>query len=171
MAKDEETRRRLWKGRKMALGAVGKIAAAYYTHDGVVPRSKLPIAVRKIQEIGARHRVRVANVCHAGDGNLHPLLLFDPTDADEVARMQEAGKEILRMCVDLGGALTGEHGVGMEKRSCMPWLYSEEDLDQFARVRGVFDPENLCNPEKVFPTGSRCGDIHIARKVRTGGWL
>lgn len=136
-----------------------------------MPRSKLPLALRKIQEIGARHRVRVANVCHAGDGNLHPLLLFDPTDAEEVARMHDAGKEILKMCVDLGGALTGEHGVGMEKRSSMPWLFSESDLDQFARLRGVFDPEELCNPDKVFPTGARCADIHIARKARTAGWL
>jgi glycolate oxidase len=137
----------------------------------VVPRSKLPEAVRRIQEIGARHRVRVANVCHAGDGNLHPLLLFDPADEAEVARMHEAGKEILRMCIDLGGALTGEHGVGMEKRSCMPWLFSADDLDQFARVRAAFDPAGLCNPEKMFPTGARCGDLHVARKVRTGGWL
>lgn len=170
-AKDEATRRLLWKGRKQALGAVGKIARAFYTHDGVVPRSRLPEAIAKIQEIAQRHGVRVANVCHAGDGNLHPLLLFDPADEDEVQRMHAAGQQILRMCVDLGGTLTGEHGIGTEKRSAMSWLFSEEDLDQFARARRAFDPLGRSNPEKVFPTGARCDDVHLARKISIGGWI
>ena len=170
-AEDEATRRNLWKGRKQALGALGKIAKAYYTHDGVVPRSKLPEAIRQIRVIAEKHGLRVANVCHAGDGNLHPLLLFDPDDDDERNRMQEAGKEILRMCVDLGGALTGEHGVGMEKQSYMTWLFSEIDLDQFRRLRHVFDPDEYSNPHKIFPTGATCGETHALRARKTGGWL
>jgi glycolate oxidase len=170
-ASDEATRQRFWKGRKLALGALGKLSPAYYTHDGVVPRSRLPEALRNTVEIAGRHGLRVAHVCHAGDGNIHPLLLFDPRDPDEVERTQRAGEEILRMCVDLGGVLTGEHGVGQEKQSCMPWLFDEHDLDQMQRVRSALNPTDLCNPSKVFPTGAKCGEIVAARAGKTGGWV
>jgi len=171
VAEDEGTRQRLWKGRKQALGAIGKIARAYYTHDGVVPRSRLPEALRRTAEIGRRHGLRVAHVCHAGDGNLHPMLLYDPDSPDEVERVHAAGAEVLRACVELGGALTGEHGIGQEKRDCIGWLYDEHDLDQMRRVREVFDPDGRCNPGKIFPTGARCGEIVAARGAKTGGWL
>ncbi|MFN7965516.1 MAG: FAD-linked oxidase C-terminal domain-containing protein [Acidobacteriota bacterium] len=170
-ALDASQRAALWKGRKQALGALGKLAPAYYTHDGVVPRSKLPQALEAIAEIGDRHRLRVANVCHAGDGNLHPLLLFDPGDADEVARVKAAGVEILAVCVRLGGALTGEHGIGLEKQQLMPVAFAPHDLDQFERVRNVFDPSKLCNPGKLLPRGAHCGELHQTRTLRHGGWL
>ncbi len=170
-AADERTRAQLWKGRKHALGAVGKLAGAYYTHDGVVPRSRLPEALRRVSEIGSRHALRIANVCHAGDGNLHPLILYDPHDAREVERVRAAGAEILKLCVDLGGVLSGEHGIGHEKQDCMGWMFGPDDLDQMARVRRVFDPGERCNPGKVFPTGARCGEIAAVRATKTGGWV
>ncbi|MGE0432971.1 MAG: FAD-binding oxidoreductase [Planctomycetota bacterium] len=170
-ATDEATRAKLWKGRKQALGAMGKIAKAYYTHDGVVPPDRLPDALRGIADIARRHELRVANVCHAGDGNLHPLILYDPDNAAEVQRVHDAGSEILRLCVDLGGTLTGEHGIGVEKQDCMPWLFSDDDLDHMRRVRDVFDPQQICNPAKVFPTGAKCGEVRTARVLKTGGWL
>ncbi len=150
-ARDEETRTKLWKGRKNALGALGKICKAYYTHDGVVPRSKLPEALRRIAEVAARNRLRIGNVCHAGDGSLHPVVLYDPKDAEELERAHRAGGELLKACLSLGGTLSGEHGIGLEKRDCMPWLFTPDDLDQFDRVRRAFDPKNLCNPGKKFP--------------------
>jgi glycolate oxidase len=171
VAADEETRARLWKGRKQALGAVGKICRAYYTHDGVVPRSKLPEALRRIYAIGERHGFRIAAICHAGDGNLHPLVLFDPDDPDEAARAKQAGEEILETCLDLGGTITGEHGVGLEKREMIGKLFSEDDLDQMRRVRAVFDPEGRANPDKIFPLGSGCGELRGARPPKTGGWV
>ncbi|ANM29407.1 hypothetical protein ABI59_07115 [Acidobacteria bacterium Mor1] len=170
-ARDEATRKRLWKGRKQALGAIGRIARSFYTHDGVVPRSKLPEMLRRIAAIGEKHGVRIANVCHAGDGNLHPMILFDPDDAEQCARVEAAGHDVLQTCVDLGGVLSGEHGIGQEKRNCMHWMFDEADLDQMRRVRQVFDPANLCNPGKVFPTGARCGEMLEHQARRTGGWL
>ncbi len=170
-AADELQRAALWKGRKQALGALGKLAPAYYTHDGVVPRSKLPQALEAIAEIGVRHRLRVANVCHAGDGNLHPLLLFDPDNHDEVGRVKAAGAEILALCVALGGALTGEHGIGLEKQQLMPLAFEPHELEQFERVRAVFDVEKLRNPGKLLPQGARCGEMLQARRLKHGGWL
>jgi len=169
-AADEAERMALWRGRKQALGAVGKIARGYYTHDGVVPRSSLPEALRRIRNLAETHGLRVANVCHAGDGNLHPLLLFDPDDAEEVERVHACGSAILRTCVELGGTLTGEHGVGMEKRELMGLLFDEPTLDTLRRLRHAFDPNELANPAKVFPSGARCGEVTAARGKRTGGW-
>ena len=170
-AADERERAALWRGRKQALGAVGKIARGYYTHDGVVPRSSLPEALRRIRALAEQHGLRVANVCHAGDGNLHPLLLFDPDDAAEVERVHACGSAILRVCLDLGGTLTGEHGVGMEKRELMSWLFDAPALDTLRRLRHAFDPQELANPAKVFPSGARCGEVTAARGARTGGWI
>jgi len=170
-AADEAERLALWRGRKQALGAVGKIARGYYTHDGVVPRSSLPEALRRIRGLAEEHGLRVANVCHAGDGNLHPLLLFDPDDAEEVERVHACGSAILRACIDLGGTLTGEHGVGMEKRELMSWLFDEPTLDTLRRLRHAFDTRELANPAKVFPSGARCGEVTAARRNRTGGWI
>ncbi|UCF69008.1 MAG: FAD-binding protein [Acidobacteriota bacterium] len=170
-AADERERQALWRGRKLALGALGKIAKAYYTHDGVVPRSRLPEAVRTVRQIGERHRLRIANVCHAGDGNLHPLILYDPADSGEIERVRAAGADILSACTELGGALSGEHGIGMEKRDLIRLMFDDDDLDQMRRLREVFDPELRSNPGKVFPTGGRCGDLVPARAARIGGWL
>lgn len=170
-AADEAQRLAFWKGRKQALGALGKLARAYYTHDGVVPRDRLPEALQAIAAIGQEFGLRIANVAHAGDGNLHPLLLFDPDDAGEVARVKQAGARILTVCLELGGALTGEHGIGLEKRELMQSAFSAADLDQMQRVRQVFDPAGLCNPGKLFPTGGACGEIGVARRDRTGGWV
>jgi glycolate oxidase len=170
-AGDEAARQRYWKGRKQALGALGKLSPAYYTHDGVVPRSRLPEALRRTVEIAGRHGLRIAHVCHAGDGNIHPLLLYDGDDPADVERVRAAGSEILRACTDLGGVLTGEHGIGQEKQACMSFMFDEHDLDQMQRVRRAFDPTDLCNPAKVFPTGARCGEIAGARAARMGGWV
>lgn len=174
LAADEATRARLWKGRKQALGAVGKIAKAYYTHDGVVPRSRVPEAIRRIGAICERLGLRVANVCHAGDGNLHPLLLFDSDDEGERQRVHQAGVEILTMCVEFGGALTGEHGVGLEKRALLPLVFNADDLEQMDAVRRVFDPEGVCNPGKALvgeSSAADAADLVMARNVRTGGWV
>ncbi|GIX47573.1 MAG: FAD-binding protein [Candidatus Tectimicrobiota bacterium] len=149
VAKDEAERALLWKGRKQAFGAMGRLSPNYYTHDGVIPRTRLPEALERIQAIGKKYGLRIANVFHAGDGNLHPLVLYDERNPEEVTRVMQAGEEILRTCVELGGALTGEHGIGMEKRDCMPWLFTEDDLEIMHRVRQVFNPHQLCNPGKV----------------------
>lgn len=168
LAADEEQRRLLWKGRKQALGALGKLAPAYYTLDGVVPRARVPEAIRRIGAIGRRLGLRIANVCHVGDGNMHPLILFDPKAPGEIDRVHRAGEEILGMCIALGGALSGEHGIGIEKRELMPLLFSPDDLDQMRRLRHVFDPDEQCNPGKIFPTG-RPTDPAMPRQVR--GWV
>ncbi len=167
-AASEAERRLLWKGRKQALGALGKLAPAYYTLDGVVPRARVPEAIRRIGEVAARFDLRIANVCHAGDGNMHPLILFDPAESGAIERVHQAGEAILRMCLELGGALSGEHGIGIEKRELMPHCFSPEDLDQMRRVRRAFDPLERCNPGKIFPTGKRA-EAKMPPQVR--GWL
>ncbi|MFN8547445.1 MAG: FAD-linked oxidase C-terminal domain-containing protein [Candidatus Eisenbacteria bacterium] len=168
-AASAEERAALWKGRKQALGALGRLAPAYYTLDGVVPRARVPEAIRRIGEIGAKHGLRIANVCHAGDGNMHPLILFDPEKEGEVDRVHQAGEAILRMCVELGGALSGEHGIGIEKRELMPLCFSADDLAQMMRVRDCFDPETRCNRGKIFPTGAPTPTSQLPRRV--GGWM
>ncbi len=152
-AQTEEERALLWKGRKSAFGAVGRLTKAYFTQDGVVPRTKLPEVLKEVQEIGRRLNLRILNVFHAGDGNLHPLILFDPDDPEEVARTHQATDEIMAAFIRAGGTITGEHGIGVEKRDYMPMLFSERELDLMVGLRHVFDPEERCNPEKVFPTG------------------
>jgi glycolate oxidase len=156
VAKDEAERALLWKGRKQAFGSIGRLSPNYYTHDGVIPRTRLPEALQRIQAIAQKYRLRIANVFHAGDGNLHPLVLYNEKDADELQRVLQAGEEILRTCVDLGGVLSGEHGIGLEKKNCMPWLFTDDDLDIMRSLRQVFNPHELCNPGKIIPLRGRC---------------
>ncbi len=156
IAKDESERAALWKSRKRAFGAVGRLAPNYCTQDGVVPRTKVPDILRRITEIGRRYQLRIGNVFHAGDGNIHPILLFDERDPDQVRRVLEAGREILEACVALGGSVTGEHGIGVEKIAQMPLLFSPADLLVMSRLRQVFDPDLRCNPGKIFPTPGAC---------------
>ena len=144
----------IWKGRKSAFGATGRIAD-YICMDGTVPTSRLPEALRRTGEICASFGLRVANVFHAGDGNMHPLVLYDCNDPVQQAKAEDAGNALLKLCVELGGCLTGEHGVGIEKRDLMRFQFSPEDLDQQMRVRAVFDPDWRMNPAKVFPLDGR----------------
>jgi glycolate oxidase len=155
-AKDDAERLLLWKCRKQAFGAMGRLAPSYCTQDGVVPRTKLPGMLRTIQQIGKKHDIRIANVFHAGDGNIHPILLFDERDAGQVKRVLAASHEILEECVRLGGSVTGEHGIGVEKIDFMPKLFTPEDLAMMTRLRTVFNPDNLCSPHKMFPTAGAC---------------
>jgi glycolate oxidase len=146
----------LWKCRKQAFGAVGRLAPSYCTQDGVVPRTKLPHILREIQRISARHDLRVCNVFHAGDGNIHPILLFDERDADQVKRVLKASHEILEECVRVGGSVTGEHGIGVEKIDFMPVLFTPEDLGMMLRLRSAFNPDGRCSPAKMLPTAGAC---------------
>jgi glycolate oxidase len=156
IAADEAERAALWKSRKRAFGAVGRLAPNYCTQDGVVPRTRLPEILAAIEEIAARHRLRIGNVFHAGDGNIHPIVLYDERDADQVARVLEAGREILAACVALGGSVTGEHGIGVEKMRELGLIFGEDDLALMRRVRGVFDPRGRANPGKIFPIAGAC---------------
>lgn len=154
----------LWKCRKQAFGAIGRLSPSYCTQDGVVPRTKLPEILRLIVESGKRHNLRIVNVFHAGDGNIHPIILFDERDADQVQRVLHASDEILDACIELGGSVTGEHGIGVEKISFMSKLFSEADLATFLKVRMAFNPTGLCSPKKMLPTAGACGtEQNIAR--------
>ncbi len=157
-AADEASRALLWKGRKSAFAAMGRVATDYYVQDGVVPRTRLPEVLRRIEELSRSHGLRVGNVFHAGDGNLHPLVLYD-AEQGETERARELAEAILDACLDAGGSLTGEHGVGMDKACSMPRMFSERDLEVFGRLRRAFDPEGLCNPGKVIPTPRLCGEV------------
>lgn len=171
-ADDAEARLRLWRGRKGAFGAMGRIARDLYVLDGVVPRTRLAEVIEGIQDIGRRFRVRLSNVFHAGDGNLHPNISFDARDPDESARVRSAGEAILRLCVDAGGTLSGEHGIGMEKREFMGLVFNDEELATQERLRRAIDPTGLSNPGKVLPGGRGCteaghrGPAHAARTER-----
>jgi glycolate oxidase len=153
----------LWKGRKMALGAMGRLAPNYYLHDTVVPRSKLPATLRRVEEISRDFDLPIANVFHAGDGNLHPLMLFDRRVNGATERVLEASKEIITYCVDVGGALSGEHGIGTEKRGYMTLVYTADDLAAMAGLKNSFDPTGMFNPEKLFPKGYMCGEVRALR--------
>lgn len=166
-AADEAERELLWKSRKRAFGAMGRLSPAYCTQDGVVPRSRLPEIVERIAEVAERHRLRIANLMHAGDGNIHPLVLYDDTDEAEVERVLMAGHEILSACLELGGSVTGEHGIGIEKLDLMEASFSGEALDAMADLRAAFNPEGLCNPHKVIPTERGC--IEVTRPRPVGG--
>ena len=168
VAADAAERARLWKGRKSAFGAIARIAPNYYLHDAVVPRTRLVEVLRQVYEIGRRHDLLIVNVFHAGDGNLHPLIVFDRREPGTMDRVLAAGGEIIRACVAAGGVLSGEHGIGLEKRDYMPMIFSDDDLDAQARLRDVFDPQHACNPLKVLPGGSRCGDL---QSVPEGAWI
>jgi len=153
----------LWKGRKMALAAMGRLSPNYYLHDTVVPRSKLPLTLRRVEEISKDFDLPIANVFHAGDGNLHPLMLFDRRRPGDTERVLLASKEIITYCVEIGGALSGEHGIGTEKRGYMTLVYTEEDLAAMAGLKNGFDPAGRFNPEKAFPKGYQCGEVRALR--------
>lgn len=146
----------IWKSRKLAFGAVGRLSPSYCTQDGVVPRTKLPEILRTITAIGARYNLRIANVFHAGDGNIHPILLFDERDAEQVNRVLRASREILEACIEAGGSVTGEHGIGVEKLEFMSRMFAPEDLAAMAKVRLAFNPGGLCSPSKKLPGGAGC---------------
>jgi glycolate oxidase len=172
VAKDETERQLLWKGRKGAFGAMGALAPNYYVQDGVVPRSKLPEMMRRIAEISKQFNLRIANVFHAGDGNLHPNILFDMRAPGELDRVVEAGAATLRACIELGGSITGEHGVGLEKKAYIGLLFNEADLDAMTRVRRTFDPDGRFNPAKLFPTPISCGEIRREpARIPAGLWI
>ena len=158
LARDASERQRFWRARKGAFGAMGRLAPDLYVHDAVVPRARLPEVLAQICAIGDRHGLRLSNVFHAGDGNLHPNISFDRRNPDELARVLSAGVEILEVCVAAGGVITGEHGIGSEKRDFMGLVFSDADLDAMKRLRAVFDPDAVCNPEKIFPATRFCAE-------------
>ena len=169
IAKDAKERELLWSGRKGAFGAIGRISPEYYVVDGVVPRTKLPEVLEAIAEVGRQYDLRIANVFHAGDGNLHPLVLFDGAIPGELERTKEAGAEIMRICIRAGGVLSGEHGIGMEKAELMGELFSDHDMEVMLKLKAALDPEGLANPGKIFPTPGRC--VEIPRRPLAGiGW-
>ncbi len=164
VSQNEAQRASFWAGRKAAFPAVGRISPDYYCMDGTIPRHQLPKVLKRMREMSAQHGLRVANVFHAGDGNLHPLILYDANEPGELERAEEFGSDILKLCVEVGGVLTGEHGVGVEKRDLMGEMFSEADLKQQQRVKCAFDPQSLLNPGKVFPVLHRCaelGRVHV----------
>ncbi len=164
LARDENERAMLWKARKRAFGAVGRLAANYATQDGVVPRTRLPDILRVISEVSERCDLRIGNVFHAGDGNIHPIILYDEREPDQVRRAIEAGREILKACVEMGGSLTGEHGIGVEKLAEMPRLFSPDDLRVMSELRRVFDPFERSNPGKVIPAPGGCVEVSAPRR-------
>jgi glycolate oxidase len=159
VAKSAEERDLLWKGRKNAFGAIGRISPTYYVQDGVVPRTKIAQTLREIEKIGGRYGIQIVNIFHAGDGNMHPILPFDPRNPGELERAQAAGEEILRYCISVGGSITGEHGVGMEKAELMPDQFSDDTLEMIRKFKALFDPACRLNPGKVLPTGKGCLEI------------
>jgi glycolate oxidase len=166
-ARDEPERDLLWKGRRNAFGALGRLAPSNYVLDGVIPRSKLPEVLDQIHAIGKKYGFQIGNIFHAGDGNLHPIVLYDPRDTEQFKRAISAAEEIIRMCVSLGGALTGEHGVGMEKNELMPLLFSDADFDLMRRIHDAFNPDSSLNPGKIFPLSKGCGEIRIRKAAHT----
>ncbi len=165
----EEERLLFWAGRKAAFPAVGRISPDYYCMDGTIPRAQLPLVLSRMREMSAKYALRVANVFHAGDGNLHPLILYDANNPGELERAEAFGWDILRLCVEVGGVLTGEHGVGVEKRDLMPAMFSEIDLNQQRRLKCAFDSKGLLNPGKMFPVLHRCAEL--GRMHVSGGKL
>ena len=155
----DEERVQFWQGRKNAFPAVGAIGPDYLCMDGTIPRSKLAYVLERMDVLGAGHGLRVANVFHAGDGNLHPLILYDASKPDDTEKAEAFGADILRLCVEVGGVLTGEHGVGVEKRDLMGTMFTDIDLEQQQRLKCAFDPEHRLNPGKVFPTLCRCAEL------------
>jgi glycolate oxidase subunit GlcD len=164
VAQDEQERQQFWRARKGAFGAMGRLAPDLYLYDTVVPRVKLPEVLERICEIGDRYGLRLSNVFHAGDGNLHPIISFDRRDPEEMKRVLAAGEEILRVCVEAGGVLSGEHGIGNEKQKFMGLLFGEDDLDAMHRLRAAFDPQGICNPGKVLPTPRACVEAGLAAR-------
>jgi len=165
LAKTAEERAELWKCRKRAFGAIGRLSPSFLTQDGVVPRSKLPEMMQFIGETSRRCGLRIPNVFHAGDGNIHPLVLFDERDPEQVRRAVKAGEEILERCIELGGSVSGEHGIGVEKMDMMARQFTADDLDAMRALRRVFDPEGRCNPHKMFPGSKRCADFAPRKQI------
>src|SRR5256886_1361438 len=165
LARDNAERELLWKGRKNAFGALGRLAPSNYVLDGAIPRTKLPQTLRHIREVGARYGFDICNIFHAGDGNLHPIVLYDPRDKGQFERAMQASAEIIRYCVEVGGALTGEHGIGMEKSELMPLLFSDADFDLMRRVHDAFNPNCALNPGKIFPLSKGCGEIRVRSRA------
>jgi len=160
-ASDPEERAIIWRARKEAFGALGKLTASYYTQDGVIPRSKLPEILDRITQIGSELDLQIGNVFHAGDGNLHPVILYDPANANQIEATHAAGAAILEACVAVGGTLSGEHGIGLEKSHLMDRVFDDVDLENMSRLRTFFNPRGLLNPNKVLPTPGRCGDMKL----------
>jgi glycolate oxidase len=168
VAKDPSERALLWKGRKSAFGAVARIAPNYYLHDTVVPRTRLVEVLARVYQIAEQYDLMLGNVFHAGDGNLHPLIVFDKREPGIMDRVMAAGEAIIEACVAAGGMLSGEHGIGLEKRDYMGLVFSEDDLAAQAWLRDTFDPDGGCNPWKVLPSGARCGDL---QQLPPGAWV
>ncbi|HSF06999.1 MAG TPA: FAD-linked oxidase C-terminal domain-containing protein [Methylomirabilota bacterium] len=173
VARDEAERTLLWKGRKEAAGAVGRVTSSYLLQDAVVPRSKLPDIMQEMQAIAARHGVLIANVFHAGDGNLHPLICYDERKPEEVERASLANEELLRACIALGGSITGEHGIGVDKAKNLPLQFAEADLNFMYRLRRVFDPHGIMNPDKLLPSHPACGEGFrpLRPSLPAGAWI
>jgi glycolate oxidase len=159
IARDADARLRIWKGRKAAFAAMGRVSPNYYVQDGVVPRTRLPEVLRRIRDLEARSGLRIGNVFHAGDGNLHPLICYDESVPGQAEHAEKVASEILRYCIEAGGAITGEHGVGVDKKAYMAEMFGPVDLDAMQLVRCAFDPAGICNPGKVFPTPRLCGEV------------
>lgn len=167
-ANDQETRLKLWKGRKAAFAAMGKISPNYFVQDGVVPRSKLPQVLAEINQLSEKYGYRIANVFHAGDGNLHPLILYNGAVEGAFETVEELG-EILKLCVRVGGSISGEHGIGSDKKCYMSDMFTETDLETMQYVRSSFNPKGLANPTKIFPTPRTCGESANAQKTEYKG--
>ncbi|AFZ25627.1 glycolate oxidase, subunit GlcD [Cylindrospermum stagnale PCC 7417] len=165
-ANDLETRLKLWKGRKAAFAAAGHLSPDYYVQDGVIPRTQLPYVLQEIESLSQKYGYTIANVFHAGDGNLHPLILFDNSVSGELEKVEELGGEILKLCVKVGGSISGEHGIGADKKCYMPDMFSEADLETMQWVRQVFNPQGLANPGKIFPTPRTCGEAANAANIK-----
>lgn len=165
LAKSEQERADLWKCRKRAFGAIGRLSPNFLTQDGVVPRSKVPEIMQFIRKCSEKHGLRIPNVFHAGDGNIHPLILYDERHPEQVKRALQAGHDILLKCVELGGSVTGEHGIGTEKIDFMEKQFTKDDLDAMRALRRVFDPEGRCNPHKIFPGSKRCADFAPRKQI------
>jgi glycolate oxidase len=159
VARSAEERDLLWKGRKNAFGAIGRVSPSYYVQDGVVPRTQIAPTLRHIGEVGQKYGLTISNIFHAGDGNMHPIILFNARTPGDLEKAQRAGDEILSYCISVGGSITGEHGVGLEKKELMGVQFSSDTLDMIARLKGLFDPECRLNPGKVLPTGRGCMEI------------
>jgi glycolate oxidase len=169
LAESERERALLWAGRKGAFGAMGRISPTFYTMDGVVPRTRLADVLDRVDAVAADLGLPIASVFHAGDGNIHPLLLFDSDEEGVRERVHEAARRILEVCVEAGGSLTGEHGIGVEKQPFVPLQFSRTDVAIWERLKSVFDPDELCNPGKLFPTPGQCMEL-TARGIRLTGW-
>lgn len=166
-ARSAEERDLLWKGRKGAFGAIGRISPNYYVQDGVIPRTRLPEMLEFIGSLEKKYSLHIGNIFHAGDGNLHPLIMYDERNREQVHQVIQAAQEIIMRCVEMGGSITGEHGVGLEKSDLMPLIFSADDLDLMARIKGLFNPQARFNPGKVLPTGKMCGELRAG--LATGG--